>query len=561
MFYTDQYKPDFGLPYPTWLQDRAEVDRRLPTLEAAKDFLQKKLAWEAAAKQDPNAWGYRLPAWDEVTKHWSNYRNHIVLGGNRSGKSSFAAALCVDALIKIPEAKIRCFSINEERSIMEQQTMIWAALPDRFKNIGRKKGINHSIQYSQRNGFVGGKLILPPHPGYAKGSEILFQNYAQYKNDPQIAEGWFANAVWCDEEAPAELFNTLQFRLIDARGRLILTFTTLNGWSPLIADIMGRTKVLRRRHAPLLGREIPVEMDSLSRMSTKIHFFWTQDNHFIPSDDFLATLKGRPQEEILARAYGIPSKSNSSPFPGFDTTVHVLPHDRLPWLCPKTDDKGNTWRPPEVTHYMVIDPSGSKPWFIIWAAVDARGAIYIYHEFPDVAHGNWAESGKDAQGKAGPAQKQLAWGYNDYAEMLANVEGEVEIFERIIDPRLGAAQVQSKEGATSIISDFEDAMQEAGFKNATLIPAPGLNIEHGLSLINDRLNYDTTKPVGPLNAPKLFISERCENVIYAFKNFTNSGDRAEPTKDPIDCVRYLLEAGADFVPATGRRAGGRTFSY
>lgn len=553
-FFADEYRPDFGLPYPRWLQDRAEVDRRLPTLEAAKDFLQKKLAWEAAAKQDPNAWAYRLESWDEVVANWAKYRNHVILGGNRSSKSSFAAALCVDAAIKIPEAKIRCYHVSEDRSIAEQQAMIWQALPDRFKSLGRKKGINYSVQYSQRNGFTGGKLILPPHPGCQRGSEILFGNYSQYRNDPQVAEGFYCHLAWMDEEAPQQFFETMQYRTIDVRGRLVLTFTTLQGWSPLVADILGRHKVTRRRHAPLLNREVPVAMESLSRPNTRIYAFWTEDNPFVPADDFLATLKGRPQEEILARAYGIPSKANSSPFPSFDDTVHVIPHDKLPWLCPKVDDKGNTWRPPEVTRYHIIDPSGSKPWAMAWAAVDARGAIYFYREFPDSHFGPWAEPGKDAFGKPGPAQRPLGWGINDYVDRILNSEDGEPIFERLIDPRLGAAQVQAKEGATSIISELEQA-------GMVVIPAPGLNIEHGIALINDRLSYDTTKPLGPLNAPKLYFSDRCENMIYAMKNYTAQGGKEEPVKDWIDLIRYLLEAGADHYSAESMKAKSRTFSY
>ena len=558
VFYADEYRPDFGVPYPRFVHDQDKLFELYPEDEQLRDFYRTKTEMEAAGKVDPMSFGYRLESWDEVMGNLPQYRNHVILGGNRSSKSSFAASLVVDAAMRIPEAKIRCWHVNEERSIMEQQSMVWAALPERYKLLARKKGPNHNISYSQKNGFSSGKLILPPAPGASKGSEILFANYQQYRNDAQVAEGWWAHLIWGDEEMPQQLFDTLQYRLIDARGRMILTFTTLQGWSPLVSDIMARTKTLERRHAPLLGRDIQYKQESLSRDSTRIYYFWTQDNPFVPADDFLATLKGRPDEEVLARAYGIPSRSSSSPFPCFDETVHVLPADKMPWKLTRKDAKGNILPPPLVTRYQVIDPSGSKPWFIIWAAVDQRGAVYVYREFPDEGFGEWARPGKDAFGLPGPAQKALGWGFEDYRDMMVRVESETgeaeEIFERLIDPRLGAAQVQSKEGATSIITELEDV-------GISTVAAPGLNVDHGISLINDRLSYDTTQPLSALNAPKLYISEACPNLIYAFKNFTNMGGKDEATKDGIDCVRYLMEAGADYVTKEKPGVGPGTFSY
>jgi hypothetical protein len=558
MFYADEYKPDFGLPYPRFVQDPEELARMFPTDGELEEFYRSKTQIEKEAKGDPIALGYRLESWEDVMGNFPHYRNHVILGGNRSSKSSFAASLVIHAAMNIPEAKIRCWHVNEERSVMEQQSMIWNALPDRYKNMPKRRGTNHSISYTQRNGFTGGKLILPPVNGATKGSEILFANYQQYRNDPQVAEGWWAHLIWADEEMPQQLFDTLQYRLIDARGRMVLTFTTLNGWTPLVSDIMARVKTLRRRRSDLLNRDIPDAQESLARPSTRIYYFWTQDNPFVPADDFLLSLKGRPDEEILARAHGIPSKSSSSPFPGFDESIHVLPADKMPWKLVRRDGKGNLIPPPPVTRYMIIDPSGSKPWFIGWAAVDARGAVYIYREFPDEGMGQWAIPGKDAYGMPGPAQKGLGWGFEDYRDMILRVESEngepEEIFERLIDPRLGAASVQSKEGATSIISELEKV-------GISTIAAPGLPVDHGIGLINDRLSYDSTMPVGPMNAPKLYISEACPNIIYAFKNYTNMGGKDEPTKDGIDIVRYLLESGADFVAKEKPGSGSGTFSY
>lgn len=476
--------------------------------------------------------------------NFHKYNKHCILGGNRSGKSSFMARLAVDMAMTLPECKIRCFHVNEEKSIAEQQSMVWEVLPYRYKTMGKKKGVNFSIQYSQKNGFAGGKLILPPMDGYTKGSEIQFNFYQQYRNDAQMAEGWSAHLIWCDEECPQKLFETLQYRLVDLNGRIVLTFTTLNGWTPLVADIMARKKVLTKRYSKLLDREIPYEEESLSRAGTRIYYFWTEDNPFIPTEQFLADLKTRSDEEKLSRAHGIPTRAAIGKFPKFDDTVHVIEH--MPW-----EDDPDTFK--DYTRYMVVDPAGNKPWFVIWAAIDPENKIFIYREWPDESYGNWGEPGETPEGKAGAAQKPLGYGINDYVELFADLEKDEEIAERLIDPRLSQAKTPGREGATTLLTELEAA-------GLTFIPAPGVDIDDGIALINDRLGYDTTKPVGVMNSPKLFISKECANLIDAMKNYSGYS-REETWKDPVDCLRYLLVSGAENIDPSGKVDTGQTFSY
>ena len=96
----------------------------------------------------------------------------------------------------------------------------------------------------------------------------------------------------------------------------------------------------------------------------------------------------------------------------------------------------------------------------------------------------------------------------------------------------------------------------------TFIPAPGVHIDDGLQLINGLLSYDENKPIDSLNAPKLFISDRCENFIYAMQEYTAKGGKDEATKDPIDCLRYMVVAKCEFYDELDAEAPlNRTFSY
>ena len=44
--------------------------------------------------------------------------------------------------------------------------------------------------------------------------------------------------AWCDELVPLDVLETLRFRLVDRNGKLAVTFTPVQGWSPTVADYL-----------------------------------------------------------------------------------------------------------------------------------------------------------------------------------------------------------------------------------------------------------------------------------------------------------------------------------
>ena len=68
-------------------------------------------------------------------------------------------------------------------------------------------------------------------------------------------------------------------------------------------------------------------------------------------------------------------------------------------------------------------------------------------------------------------------------------------------------------------------------------PAPGLDIEHGLQKLNDLLSWDDVEPVSETNRPGFYVTEDCENVIYAMMEYSGTS-REEACKDWVDCLRY-----------------------
>jgi hypothetical protein len=201
---------------------------------------------------------------------------------------------------------------------------------------------------------------------------------------------------------------------------------------------------------------------------------------------------------------------------------------------------------------MSIDPAGSKNWAMLWVAVDPAGTVWVYREWPD--YDDWALPSNTPEGKPGPAQKGSKRGIKDYVELIKSLEGGEIIYERFIDPRMGAAEKQSEEGATTIISDLDG-------QDMTVIPAPGVDIDNGLQLINNLLSYDDKKPVDSMNAPKLYVSDRCQNFIYAMQEYTAKGGSHEATKDFIDTLRYIVVSNPEYYDIKDTVPESRSFSY
>ena len=83
-------------------------------------------------------------------------------------------------------------------------------------------------------------------------------------------------------------------------------------------------------------------------------------------------------------------------------------------------------------------------------------------------------------------------------------------------------------------------MDEYGFEPMHFYPAPGKDIQTGVALINDLLYYNQQEPVDDENYPRLYVSRSCKNLIYSLREWTGLDGNKGASKDPIDCLRYLV---------------------
>ena len=183
-------------------------------------------------------------------------------------------------------------------------------------------GTEENVSYTRKNGFSKSSLILP-----GSKSSIIFKTYAQYLNNDTILEGaelgcrdpkWLNIGAWCDEYLIGpELLATLRFRLATRNSKLVVTFTPIDGYTEVVRDYVQSAETLRSKPAELLsGRSVPYLQRSRNR-DAGIIYFHSRDNPFGGYDRISKDLAGRPENEILTRAYGIATKSVSTKFPNF----------------------------------------------------------------------------------------------------------------------------------------------------------------------------------------------------------------------------------------------------
>jgi len=511
------------------------------------DFWRIREEQIANEKEDPLRYEWEPEAWRRADQILDEHRELLILGGNRSGKSSFAAKRIMRSMLDTPDGRFWAFQETSGNSVEMQQPLLWKYMPPELRNTRKTKVTN--ISYGQKTGFAENSFVLP------NGAQCFFRNYSQ---DVSTIEGGECNGIWFDELCPLNFLDTARFRLITRKGWLLLTFTPIEGYSAVVKDYLAGAKTLEDREAellpvygkadeagvkPLTGYErLPVLQEPVRRKG-RVTYFWTQDNPFSGYPELRTELLKAKKDEILVRAYGVPTKSIGNQFPRFNDKVHVLPDDRIPTTG---------------THYHVVDPCSGRNWFMIWARFDEIGRCFIIEEWPNQDRyipgwgfpGAWAEpDGKRHDGRPGDAQKSCGFGLVEYKAEIDAVELElgqragrppgepIPVFERLMDSRYGNAATVAREGATTLI----DECAELGLN---FLAAPGDAIHEGVSLINDWLSYDPAKPISATNQPRLYVSERCKNTIYALQEWTGRDAKTGACKDPVDVLRYLVLSGA-----------------
>ncbi len=486
-----------------------------------------------AATNDPVRYGFDLDGWGRIRNGLKEYNEVLTLGGNRSGKTTGCAKIIMQAVMENMNGHIVCFSQNADTSVKVQQAAMWEMMPKEFRK--KTKSTEGYINFSMQNGFTGSSFIFPD-----TRTRVDFKTYTQFSNNQTILEGMqfgfpskpdnLNMGAWLDEYlGDAALVNTLRFRLATFNSKMILGFTPIDGFTPFISEYCTNAETLETREASLLkNRQLPIRQYSPNR-DAGIVYLHSDENPFGGYKRLSKDLKGRPDEEILVRAYGVPVKSMTSLLPLFSTEVNVLGDipNKYGMKFPDINDD-------DYTIYMVMDPAGARNSVAIWAAVNEAGEIYIFDEFPDRdAYGEWAMFG-DPKWKRGPASKKIGYDVQGYTDLFLGIEEShgVEVFERIGDSRYFARENENND---DLFTTFYD-------HGLVFVPSDGRTQDMGISALDDWFSYNPNATIDEMNKPRCYIHERCGNLIDSLINYNANGKADEPLKDFFDVIRYLRMA-------------------
>jgi hypothetical protein len=112
------------------------------------------------------------------------------------------------------------------------------------------------------------------------------------------------------------------------------------------------------------------------------------------------------------------------------------------------------------------------------------------------------------------------------------------VFERFLDSRAASTERVEKDRPRTLLTDFDDI-------GLTFRLTPGDDIDDGVKMVDDALDYDPEKPLDFFNKPKFYVCEDCRNTIYALETWTGADGQKGACKDWIDLIRYffLLDLG------------------
>lgn len=491
-----------------------------------------------AAEEDPIRYGFDLAGWDRMYEGLAEYNECLVLGGNRSGKTTGCAKMVMKAVTENQEGHLICFSQNIDTSIKIQQKAVWEMMPKEFRR--KTKSTEGYINYSMQNGFTGQSFIFPDTK-----TRVDFKTYTQFSNNQTILEGFefgFKNPVgynigaWLDEYlGDATLVNTLRFRLATRNSKLLIGFTPIDGYTPFINEYLRAAETLETREAKLLDRALPVKQYSKER-DASIIYLHSDENPFGGYERIAKDLKGRPDEEIMVRAYGVPVKSMTSLLPLFNTEVNVLSETENKYGRTFPNIKDRT----RFTCYQVVDPAGARNYTAIWAAVNRKGQVFIRKEFPDRdTYGEWAIFG-DPKWRYGPAAKKIGYNVEGYVELFKDIESDlgIRVFERIGDSRYFARENENNDDLFTTFSDY----------GMDFVPSDGRTEDMGISALDDWFNYNPNVKIDNANEPMCYIHKDCGNLIDSIINYNSKGKSDEALKDFFDVLRYLRMANGGEGP-------------
>jgi len=572
----DPYQPTHPI-YP-FTKELLETLLASKPIEEVNEFIDARNRKIKLMEEDPLRHGVKLDQWGDMRQILKDKNEVLIMGGNRGSKTISCVDYVTDTLVNGPSwldgrekerrkegLIVACLHSSAKSSIVQQQWEIYKYLPPDVRDMGKNKKDKHAnVTFSRKTGFSDNVFILP------NGNMCLFFNYNQ---DVADLEGYEYDLVWCDELVPKDFIEALRFRLATRSGKLIVSFTPVQGFTPTVKMFVAGSTTIKSKEAdpdlfpdlvnrkgklPKLVKDCPPgEMPYIADCRDEncgIIYYHSIDNPFNPYEEIKNRCAGKSSNDVKMRAYGYATRMDNGAFPKF-SKAHIFDEKRWQEVKKLSGEL-----------YCVADPGGNKNWFIKWYKI-VGNEVYLYREWPDMQqYGEWAIPSDKLDFKQGPAQRvSFGNGIEGYKKLVLQLEGwrydeetgiwddsEAEtIFERLIDPRFSVDERHGE--GTSIIQMME--AEQTDFQGRVVGPRMYWNQARGnaarggmkpteisMQMINELMDYNDEKPVNAMNTPRWFVHERCQQSIYAYQEYTGMGTDKDALKDVVDPDRYLVSS-------------------
>lgn len=412
-------------------------------------------------------------------------RTLLIMGGNRGGKSEYAAKRMSRILWERPGARVWLLHSTESMSRQYQQPLMHRYMPPELRML--KKPLQTAtayVSYKQQTGFSDKHFVLPNR------SECSF---LCYEMDRKHVEGGNVDGINPDELVPWDWVETMELRLAERQGKMIVTFTPVEGYSGTVAGFLDGSEVVKWSTSflcPTDGKEPRPDLEcGLSLKETAEMEAWMtggpgrsvwarpEDCRKWEKGQFggrpsVAENEGQPAcppgraFEVTPRVARCASagreaglrgvvwfRSSDNPY-GNPLSVwsvvkgrsRVFIRERFNGVADKQaavkfplfDERVHGFDPGEEprdgTWWMYVDPCGGRNWFMLWV-LSTPESDWVMQEWPSQVDpipgigvlGPWAiPDGKLIDGKRGEGQKTLGWGLLQYKAEIARIEGWME---------------------------------------------------------------------------------------------------------------------------------------
>ena len=411
------------------------------------------------------------------------------------------------------ERKMRIWACAEtfSDSVNIQQRKIWEKLPKNKIKYGR---------YDEINGFSNRKIKL------TNGTLIILKSYdqgvASFAQDD-------VDIIWNDEEPPYDIYKEERMRLIDRNGEMLISMTSTQGVTDLIADIFEDHTVIESRYAEHVNETLPVIAE---KNGIKFYMLWNTDNPHIDQNRLRHEIKLMTRDEIKSRVYGIPVNLSGKIYLMFSKNVHVMPFE----LCPFKD----------ITLYHVLDPHDRKPFAMQWWVVHKTGTAYCIDEYPNRNFNEMISDDKT---------------YNEYVNIIQEKEDALfsiygqKVYKRIIDPNFGNKTIKLAERTDAKAHTTpKEELKKRGLKFQDGIDC----LEAGHLKVREKLYYEM-KDGEIVVQPACIIADTCPNTARHLSRYSrkdimtpdgdvkNNAKPREKYKDFSDLTRYFFMHNPKYI--------------